>query len=407
MTTLLYLSLARLPTEKAHGFQICKMCEAFAARGVDVELWHPRRKQSDAALETDIFSYYGIVRSFGVRTLRNIDVFSVERLLPSRAFRAAFVLHQLAFGLSIARRARRTRHDFVFTRDVAVAYWLNRSGVDFAFEVHTIPSGPRVRLLRSLVKGPGPRLWIALTTPIRDDLVALGVAPDRICVSADGVDVEAFSGISKETSRQSVGLASERPIVGYVGSLRALGLDKGVATLARAVGRVDPPATLLVVGGPADAAGHIERVARAAGLEGDRLVMVDRVRPPEVPPWIAACDVVTIPWEKTEFSDRFTSPLKLFEYMAAGVPIVASDLQALRDVLRDGENALLVEPGDEAGLAGAISRLLRDPLLASALAENARKTVERFSWRRRAAAILDRMEKAGAGVSPGIDGSRR
>ena len=83
------------------------------------------------------------------------------------------------------------------------------------------------------------------------------------------------------------------------------------------------------------------------------------------------------------------SPLKMFEYMAAARPIVASDLPALREVLRDRENAVLVEPDNAAALADGLRCLLGDASLAHRLATQARRDVEAYTWENRARIILD------------------
>src|SRR5207253_1617909 len=88
------------------------------------------------------------------------------------------------------------------------------------------------------------------------------------------------------------------------------------------------------------------------------------------------------------------SPLKLFEYLAAGRPIVASDLAALREVLRDGENACLVEPGNAATLAAGLSRVLHDRVFAERIARCAFADAEQFSWARRAERLEAVLEMA-------------
>jgi glycosyltransferase involved in cell wall biosynthesis len=90
--------------------------------------------------------------------------------------------------------------------------------------------------------------------------------------------------------------------------------------------------------------------------------------------------VVTIPWPWTNFSAYYTSPLKLFEYMAAGVPIVASALPSLREVLRHDRNALLVEPGNPVSLAQGLQKVLSRSALADKIAERARVDVAKYTW---------------------------
>src|SRR4029079_715197 len=102
-----------------------------------------------------------------------------------------------------------------------------------------------------------------------------------------------------------------------------------------------------------------------------------------------------LPNRPSAIFNEFPSPLKLFEYMASGRPIVASALPSLREVLRDGENALLVEPGNPPAFVAAISRLKDDPALAAQLAAQARRDVEDFTWVRRA----ERLEALFTGVA--------
>ena len=129
-------------------------------------------------------------------------------------------------------------------------------------------------------------------------------------------------------------------------------------------------------------------LARRCGVPAHQLRFVDRVPNCEVPYWIRACDVVTIPWPWTEFSAYFTSPLKLFEYMAAGAPILATDLPSLREVLRHGENAWLVKPGDPRALAEGMDRLLQDLSLRDRIARQSKVEAQQYSWEQRAAKIL-------------------
>jgi len=109
----------------------------------------------------------------------------------------------------------------------------------------------------------------------------------------------------------------------------------------------------------------------------------------EVRQTIAGAGAAVLPLPDNLMARYFTSPLKLFDYMAAGAPIVASDLPALREVLQDNVNALLARPGDPDAFAEAVRRLLADPALASRLGAQARVDVLRYCWEARAEALLD------------------
>jgi glycosyltransferase involved in cell wall biosynthesis len=87
--------------------------------------------------------------------------------------------------------------------------------------------------------------------------------------------------------------------------------------------------------------------------------------------------------------------MKLFEYMAAGVPIVASDLPSVHEALRHGENAWLVEPGDKQALAKGITHVLRDAALKTKLAVAARHSANNYTWQGRAGSILNHVRGIG------------
>jgi len=118
-----------------------------------------------------------------------------------------------------------------------------------------------------------------------------------------------------------------------------------------------------------------------------RITFTGLLAPPEVPARLAEADVLVLPNPRSAISNAFTSPLKLFEYMGSGRPIVASDLPSLREVLRDGENALLVEPGNPQALVAAIDRIKKDAALGGRLAGQALQDVQAFTWARRAEAL--------------------
>lgn len=126
----------------------------------------------------------------------------------------------------------------------------------------------------------------------------------------------------------------------------------------------------------------------ALNLPPARFLFMGQVAPVQVPIYLAAFDVCVIASPDLPFFRYYSSPLKLFEYMAAGRAIVCTDLPATSEVVRDGETALLVPPGNANALAEAIRRLRDDLALRSRLGEAARKEVDHFSWQARAKRIL-------------------
>ena len=395
---LVYVAKTRLPTEKAPGYQITKMCEAFARSGAEVSLLHPYRYQRDARMRNaSVLDYYGVSSNFRVRTLKNIDILRLESVIPSKIFLAMYFAHGLLWGLYAADVARKQHAAVYYTRTEEVAFWLVRLGLRTVFEAHGVPKRGKRWLLRRTVSNPGLHLTVAVTSFIKERFVQLGAPEERVAVLPDCVDLEDFEGLpSREECRQKLGLPADRPIVGYVGRFQTRGGEKGVPELVRAMGYLGPrdgrDHLLLCVGGPMEAVPDYLSLASELGVPHSSTRFVDRVPNSEVPYWIRACDVVTIPWPWTEHSAYYTSPLKLFEYMVAGVPIVASDLPSLRDVLTHDANAWLVEPGNPEALASGIDRMLSDGRRADSIAGQARRDAQQYTWVNRAEQILELLD---------------
>ena len=109
----------------------------------------------------------------------------------------------------------------------------------------------------------------------------------------------------------------------------------------------------------------------------------------EMPFWIKSADVVVLPnTAKEDISKYYTSPLKMFEYMAGKTPIVASDLPSIREILNEG-NAVLVEPDNSKKLAEGISRILNNNELGVKISEQSFFDVQNYTWRERSEQVID------------------
>lgn len=193
-----------------------------------------------------------------------------------------------------------------------------------------------------------------------------------LLVAPDGVDLDKFRSAPGSTG---TGLL-------YIGSLHHW---KGVDTLLKAVSLV-PGAELTVVGGDAKAVERYSLMARELGI-GGRARFTGFVAPGERFSCFEKAGAFVLPLKETSISRYFTSPLKLFEYMAAGRPVIASDLPSIREVLKDGVNGVLVRPDDPEALAGGIRRLLADRAFGKMLAAQALKDVAAYTWDKRAERI--------------------
>ena len=155
-----------------------------------------------------------------------------------------------------------------------------------------------------------------------------------------------------------------------------------------------PPITLLCVGGPKESIVVYRELATQLGLSGEAVMLLDRVSSTTVPCYIRACDVVTIPSPNTTHFAHFVSPLKLFEYLAAGSVIVATDLPSAREILVDNETAVFALDNSPNQLVKAFERVLNSTKLCDHLSKNARIVAQSYDWSVRAQEILLRLKNA-------------
>ncbi len=204
--------------------------------------------------------------------------------------------------------------------------------------------------------------------------------PDKIVVMANGVDTQLFSPAYDPAPMRAEWGLGDRPVVAFVGAFQPWhGLDKLIESMALV--RQETPDALLLLVGDGRARPQVDQAIAAHNMQ--QQVIVTGLLPQEkIPALLAAADVATLPYPQLP-AELWFSPLKLYEYMAAGKAIVASDAGQIGDVIRDGENGLLVRPGDVGELAGAITRLLRDGALRERIGRTAREqAVAQHSWER-------------------------
>lgn len=135
-------------------------------------------------------------------------------------------------------------------------------------------------------------------------------------------------------------------------------VGRGIDELLSCAARMRTVLFLLVGGNEGD----VKRVrAQTAGLGLNNVHLTGFLPNADLPPYLFAADVLAMPYNAQTGSALFMSPMKMFEYMAAGRPIVASNFQSVREVLREGENAILVEPGNADALHAGLLRSLQSP----------------------------------------------
>jgi len=408
---LVYLAHMALPNQRAHACQIMEMCGAFAGSGIEVRLLFAEDWGSLPRGRANVWEGCGVPPRFEIDGLSSVDLAPLGAWLPGKLrqvwARLAWTVSLATFSVSAVIRLRADRESMVYSRDalpLALLACLRRERASHLFfEAHTTPTSRAGRWLRGrLANAIGG--FVMVTDHLRQRHEAIGVSPRQAIVAHDGVRLERFAvHDDRAAARSRLGWPEAAFIVGYLGRTRTLGMDKGVLALIQAAellgreGHLRPMLAVLV--GPSHA--ELQELVGRDGRQGlaDLVTATGWVQPAEVPLHLRAMDACVLPLPWTEHFAFEASPMKLFEYMASGTPIVASNLPAVAELLRDGENGLLVPPSDVPSLAGALRRLRDERGLAERLARQAAQDVRSFTWDARAGRILEMMAAPHAGAA--------
>ena len=357
-SSVLIISTSRLHRPRAALIQTLYTVRALQEAGMRTELWMPPAKGDP----DPILRAFGLSGAIGLRT---------TGLLHSRWRPWGY----LPFILLMGRRLRRRP---LFVRSPELSKSLVRAGIPHALEVHQtsrIKEELGIRWLRVGAEKGLLRPLVAISEAGKRALLSWGVPPEHTAVLHNGVDTRRFRRIPLVTRK-----ALERPTILHMGTLSPSRGLRILGLVAKAV-----PCTVLQVG-------RIEGASEVP--EGIRTF------PPvphhEVPGWYKKAGLILLPYQPEQENAECFSPMKLFEAMASGRPVIASRLGPIEEVLTHRKTALLVEPGDAGGWIEAVEELRRSPELGIELARRAREEAARYDWAERGRRLASLLQAAQA-----------
>lgn len=359
----------RIRSKDGQYVHLEEMVRALRSQGHDVEIVGPRH------VETEEF---GADAGF---------VAALKRWMPGAAYEVLELSYALADYQRLAAVIRRFRPDVIYERYnlyFPSGVWARRRfGVPLMLEVNAPLFEERSRFgglaLPALARRTEQYAWrgadvvLPVTEVLAGRVAAAGVPRERIRVIPNGINEEAFANLpSPQQAKRALGLEG-RFVLGFVGFMRDWhGLDRVLRFMAEQPRR---DLHALFIGDGPDRA-RLERIAGELGLE-DRLTVTGVLGRDKVPAAVAAFDLALQPAVVD-----YASPLKLFEYLYVGLPIVAPDSPNIREILVPDDNGLLFDPRSDASFFAALSRGLDDEVLRRRLARRARETVEQrgLTW---------------------------
>ncbi len=263
-----------------------------------------------------------------------------------------------------------------------------RIKLKIVYEVHTIfgNSFADPYIERALV--PFVDVYVFVTEHLQEFYVRkYGCKGSIKIVAHDAVDLGVFDlDISREEARRKMELPADKKIVGYFGRFKTMGMEKGIGDVLLAMKQLPPDIVFVCVGGRQREVDYYTEEAKKLGIS-DRVILRDHTTQDRIAIYEKAADVLVMPFPKNQHYSYFMSPLKMFEYMASGRPIVATDLPSVREVLNE-DNAVLVKPNDATDIARGILWLFNEPDSADKIAQNAYEIVKNHTWEKRVAGIL-------------------
>jgi len=368
MKTLAYITNARIPTEKAHGLQIMKTCETLVD-DFKITLIVPDRKNHILA---DPFDFYGAGQNFKIIKLWCFDFLHLNFLK-----RLAFWLENLTFVLSATGYLVFKKFDIYYTRDFFSALIFPFFVYPVFYEIHTLPKRGLFFHKISWKKAKG---LIVISEGIKNGLTDYGVPQEKIIIARDAVDIEKFNiMVSKEECRAKLNLPRNEKIILYTGHLYKW---KGAHIFAEAAKFLSSEVLVYLVGGTAEDTENFRKK-----YLGPNLRIIGWQEPQKIPYWLKAADLLVMPTSgKEAIGALYTSPLKLFEYMASGTPIIAADLPSVREVVSD-EEVVFFKADDVDSLAKRIEESLKCQKELVDMTERAKKQAGEHTWKKRAFVI--------------------
>ncbi len=374
---LIYIINTKIPTKKAYGYQICKMCEALAGAGAEVELWMPARKNS---ISTNPFSFYGLKKNFKIKTINGFDFLSLFKYLG----KISYWLHSLSYFLKLATE-KIDKSIIIYTRYPEIAWFFSLKGIKTVFEAHTWPES-KIFLYKFLLRKVDK--IVVLTQYMKEAFAKHNFPQAKILVSPDAVDLAEFDiNISQDQARQTLNLPRNKKIIAYTGRFKTMGMDKGINDILKALKILNNPDIIfLAVGGSDEDIKFYQKKAHDLNI-ANQVIFLDSKTQAQLAQYQKAADVLLMPFPKNEHYAYFMSPLKMFEYMVAKRPIIASDLPSIREILNE-QNAAFCQPNDPVTLARSISRVLSNLEISEQIAEKSYQDVQSYSWDKRVERIL-------------------
>ena len=352
---LLYLTNVQIPAENAQNLQIQSMSRAFFDTLKEdfllISPWNEKNKTMD--------------NSYPWKKIK------IPQQLPRSMRQLIFIL-----------KTRKTVYDFcpdvIYTRDIAIAWFFRMFRFKTIYEIHkpfeTTIGNMIFKMMAKKIK------IVAISQSLKDFIIEkYNLNADNILVAHDGVDLQDFDLLENKIQLREkyFGDLANKFIVLYSGSLQS---GKGVDLIIKSAKDL-PEICFVVIGGSPN------EIDTFKDVSSSNVYFLGRMPQKQVPAFLKAADLLILPMNKNLSYGAYSSPLKLFEYMASETPILASDFGAIREVLNE-ENAFLFDPDNVSDLVEKIKYIRDNNEKAKKIAKESFGLAKEYSWQKRVVRII-------------------
>jgi glycosyltransferase involved in cell wall biosynthesis len=370
-----YIGSPQLFGEGASSIHVARMCEAFAELGHDVELVLPIEIE-----EVDyFFSYYNVSNKFKINR-----TFGLKRG-PLR--------HMLHGLLSFFKMFSVDNYDLIVTRNITFAYFASFFKPNIIVDIHH----PAVNYLSKIAI----KRFIKATNIVKISCNSEGTKRNleenfgftkKLQVLHNGVNLKTFKP-NRDISefKKDLHIPKDSIVASYVGNTyKGRGIEKIIE-----LSRINKDIFFLVVGGEDS---DNNTYADLVEPNQENVLLTGHVKNVDIPNYLAVSDVLLIPYS-SDFTIKggsmafdYSSPIKLFEYLASGKPIIASDLPSISRILSHNINSILVDPSSTEALNNALNLVINNEKLSKDLSQNCLDLSKEFTWLNRAIMMIKRIQ---------------
>lgn len=381
-----YIQYQRIPSETAHPILVTKSAEAVAKKKWDATLVIPLRTQPQGYNPGTIHEYYNLDERLKIKYFWVPELNRLPDILFKLFYRLNYFLPAWFFALHSGWWVARNRMHVIQSCNLEVIIVCRFLPAKFRpkiiYEIHAPNDSWLIPWYQKLAKSV-VNLWLLSSEGLLEIPQKFGIDQSKILVLPNGFEPDDYKLKHKK-------IQHDRYTIGYVGRFETMGIEKGIFDLIKAVALLKDRYELkiLIVGGPEKLAKQYRHLSHKLNLT-NIVKIKPSVKPNQVGRYITQLDIGTMIYPDVPHFRETMSPMKAIEYMAAAIPVLASDLPACRRIL--GKYATYVKPRDPENVAAGIEKIIINFPKYQSLADEASGLVQKMSWQNRQKLVLSKL----------------